>query len=151
MSISVKKQLTVTNGAYTAKDVAGGLITFTNIKQLAGGRNLIVESVKLSGVVANPYSLVFLDADLATPAVADNGTFTTAAADGAKFLGTVPITAADYIAAASSFNLATVRSAGLLLCLNSSTTDDLYAYLVAEATTSPGTTRLDLMVDFIEV
>lgn len=144
---SIQKTLTVTNGAYTAVDVVGGLITFSNAVREKGGYALI-PSVKLSGVVAIPYNLVFLNADLATPA-ADNAAFAWAAADGAKFLGTVAIAAADYVAdSAAAFNSATVRN----ICLTvkaAATTQDIYAYLVATAVTSPGTTTIYLTVDFL--
>lgn len=145
MSISVRKVLAVTSGAYTIGDVVGGLITFSGLK--VHSRHLIVNSVKLYGVAALPYNLWFLNADLATPAVADNEPFTTVEADGALCEGVVPIAASDYVAPPSSFNLATVRQAGLQVQLAEGS-EDLYAYLVAAVTTTPGTTRLDLEVDF---
>lgn len=141
--ISVPVVLTVTNGAYTIGDVVGGLITFANAVRVSGGKS-IVNSVKLSGVNALAYNLFFFNADLATPA-ADNAAFTTVVADNPKFLGHVPIVAGDYKAAASAFNYATVKNVGLQVQASATT---IYAYLVAIAVTSPGTTRLDLTVDF---
>lgn len=143
---SVTVTLTVTNGAYTLKDVAGGLITFANAVR-GNGKHAIVNSIKLDGVVANAYNLHFLNADLATPA-ADNAPFTLAAGDLTKLLGWVPIQASDYAADASAgFNMATVRNVGLQVKAAAGTTS-IYAYLVAQATTSPGTTTVQLICDF---
>jgi hypothetical protein len=147
MAESIVKTLTVTNGAYTAKDVAGGLITFT---PESPGKKYIINSVKLAGVVAIPYSLVFLSSDIATPA-ADNAAFALAAADQVKYKGHVSIAAADYVAdSAAAFNLATVDKVGLQIQTTNST-GVFYAYLVAEAVTSPGTTTIILTVDIEEL
>jgi len=143
--LSVTVTLTVTNGAYTVADVVGGLITFANAVS-ANGKHAIVNSVKLAGVVAIPYELWFFNANIATPC-ADNAVFGLAAGDGAIFLGVVPISAADYNAAQTAFNNATVRGVGLEVKANVATTS-IYAYLKATAVTSPATTTLYLTVDF---
>jgi hypothetical protein len=143
---SIRNTLTVTNGAYTIGDVVGGLITFSGAVRQNGAYALI-SSVKLSGVAAIAYNLFFLNADLATPA-ADNAAFAWAAADTAKYLGHVQIAATDYLAdQTAGFNSATVRN----VCLTvkaAATTQSIYAYLVATAVTSPGTTTIYLTVDF---
>ena len=145
MSESITKTLTVTNGAYSIGDVVGGLITFA-IEERARGKAYVINSIKLAGVVAIPYELWFFTADIATPR-ADNAVFGLAAADGLKFLGMVPITAADYGAAQTAFNNATVRQVGLQV-QKATSKSSLYAYLKATAVTSPGTDTLYLTVDF---
>jgi hypothetical protein len=142
---SVKTTLTVTNGAYTIADVVGGLITLPYAVRENGGA-AYVRSIKLGGVVAIAYNLWFLNANIATPA-ADNAAFTIVAADENKYLGHVPIAAADYVAAQSAFNVATVRNVNLMVQA-AAATKSIYAYLVATAVTSPGTTTLYLTVDF---
>ena len=147
MGLSVQKTLTVTNGAYTIGDVVGGLITFTGISAYYtkfAASSLLVPSLKLAGVVAIAYDLWFLNADIATTAL-DNAAFTLVVADEPKILGVVPITAADYKAGPAAFNIATVRNIGLDMQLAGA---NLYAYLVATAVTSPGTTTIYLTVDF---
>jgi len=138
---SIPVTLTVTNGAYSIGDVVGGLITLPNIVSAAGKR-AIITTIALAGVVAIPYELWFFTADIATPP-ADNAAFALAAADGLKYIGTVPIQSGDYYAAQNSFNNATVKSGGLLV---QGTTTSIYAYLKALAVTSPGTTTLYLKV-----
>jgi len=130
--------LTVTNGVYTIGDVVGGLITIPNAVSAAGKRGFIYE-LTLAGVAAIPYNLFFFPSDIATPA-ADNAPGTMVAADIAMCKGVIPILAADYLAPVSAFNIATVREYLAYSC--PATT--LYAYLVAVAVTSPGTTTLTL-------
>lgn len=137
--------LTVTNGAYSVADVVGGLITFTNAVS-AVGKSAVLNSVTLAGVVAIPYELWLFSADIATPR-ADNAVFGLAAADGALFLGMVPILASDYGAAQTSFNNATVRGIGLQVKAGAATRN-IYGYLKATATTSPGTTTLYMTASF---
>lgn len=141
---SIPVTLTVTNGVYTIGDVVGGLITLPNMVS-ANGKRAIIYSVTLGGVVAIPYALWLLSADIATPA-ADNATFTLVAADEALVRGIVPIYSSDYFAAASAFNVASVRNVGLQVQAGAATTS-LYAYLEATATTSPGTTQLFLRIE----
>jgi hypothetical protein len=143
---SIRATVTVTNGVYTAADVAGGLITFSNAVREVGGVAL-VHSIKLAGVAAIPYKLWFLNANLVTPRV-DNESFNIVVADEPKILGIVPITAGDYAAAQSAFNVACLRMVGLQVQA-AATTQDIYAYLVCDAVTSPGTTTIYLTVDFI--
>ena len=142
---SVKTTLTVTNGAYTIADVVGGLITLPYAVRENGGA-AYVRSIKLGGVVAIAYNLWFLNANIATPA-ADNAAFTIVAADENKYLGHVPIAAADYVAAQSAFNVATVRNVNLMVQA-AAATKSIYAYLVATAVTRPGTTTRNRTVDF---
>lgn len=139
--INIPVALTVTSGVYTIGDVVGGLITLAGATRVSGGRSKVT-SVTLNGVAALAYNLVFLNADIATPA-ADNAPFTLVAGDMTKVLGHVPIVAGDYKAAASAFNMGCVKNVGLQV---SATATTLYAYLIATATTTPGTTSLRLSV-----
>jgi hypothetical protein len=125
--------------------VAGGLITFANAVS-ANGKSSIINSIKLAGVAAIPYELWFFSSDIATPR-ADNAVFGLAAADGLIFLGAVPINVADYNAAQTAFNNATIRAAGLQVKAGAGTTT-IYAYLKCLAATSPATTTIYLTVDF---
>lgn len=146
VAISLPVTLTVTNGAYTIGDVVGGIITFTAAVSAVNKRSL-VRSVTLCGTPsAIPYNLMFFTAALATPP-ADNAAFTLAAADFPKFLGGVPIAAGDYVSEVGGKYLATVRNAGLQVQAGA-VAANIYAYLVATATTSPGATSLYIKVDF---
>lgn len=135
--------LTVTNGAYTASDVVGGLITIPGASRIPGGKSL-VHTIVLKGVAALNYELWFLTGDIATPAL-DAAPFTLVAADLPLVRGVVPISSADYCAAESAFNVATLRQVGLILRTGAEKSS-LYAYMKAVATTTPGTTTLHLTV-----
>lgn len=140
---SIPVTLTVTNGAYTVGHVVGGLITLPNMVS-ANGKHAIIYSVTLAGVVAIPYELWLMTADIATPA-ADTAAFTLVAADTALVRGIVPIYASDYFATKANFNVASVRNVGLQVQAGAATTSIL-AYLKATAVTPPGTTTLYLRV-----
>lgn len=142
-AFTISVTLTVTNGAYTIADVVGGLITFPNVVN-AVGKSVVINTITLAGVVAIPYELWFFTQDIATPRL-DNAVFGLAAADGAIFLGAVPILASDYFAAQTAFNNATVRGVGLQMKTGAAT-QNLYAYMKATAVTSPGTTTLYLTI-----
>lgn len=139
--ISIKTQLTVTSGAYTIGDVVGGLITLANAVRVTGGKSMVT-SVALKSAAALAYGLVFLDQDIATPAV-DNATFTLVAADMDNILGQVQFVAANYQKAANTFYIGSAVNCGII-CTAPATT--LYAYLIANATTTPASTRIDVIV-----
>jgi hypothetical protein len=143
----VTAALAVTNGPYSANDVAGGLITWAGVASANGG-SVIINTVILNGVVAIPYNLEFFSADIATPR-ADNAVFGLAAADALIHLGTVPIAAIDYTAAQTAFNSATVKP-GLQVTVGAGTTS-LYGYLEAPATTSPATTTIYVRIVGVRV
>lgn len=144
---SIAVPLTVTNGAYTAGDVVGGLITFPAAVS-GNGKHSLLYSVKLFGVVALPLELWLFNADLATPA-ADNAPFALAAGDGEKFLGNIPIATTDYLAAQNSFNAATLSP--YFMVKSASGVASIYAYLKHTTTTSPGTTAMKIVGDFLYV
>jgi hypothetical protein len=137
----------VTNGAYTIADVVGGLITFSGASSGAGKRS-VIHTITLAGVAALAYELWFFASDITTPAL-DNAAFTLIAADAAACKGVIPIGVADYYAAQSAFNVATLRSVGFEFTCVATT---LYAYMKAVATTTPGTTTLTLTIrgEFID-
>ena len=143
---SIQATLTVVDQAYTIGDAAGGLITFSNAVRENGGYALI-QSVKFAAVAALAYDLFFMNADLATPA-ADNAAFTVVVADQPKMLGSIPIAAADYKKGPAAFNVATIRNVGLIVKA-AATTKSIYAYLVANAVTQPGSIVHYLTVDFL--
>ena len=140
---SIPVTLTVTNGAYSVADVAGGLITLANLAS-ANGKRSIIHTITLAGAAAIPYEMWFFKSDIATPA-ADNAVFTLAASDQARFLGAVPITTDLYTSAQNAFNFATVSHVGLEVQADAASTS-IYAYLKTLVTTSPGTTSLNLVV-----
>jgi hypothetical protein len=143
--IGITVPLAVTSGSYSIGDVVGGLITLPNAVRTAGGKSLLT-SISLFGVAALVYELWIMNADIATPA-ADNAAFALAAADGAKMCAHVPIAAADYKAAQNSFNFASVGNI-FKVCQAAVGQTSLYAYLKATATTTPGTTALNLYCGF---
>lgn len=144
---AITATLTVTNGAYTAGDAVGGLITFTNAAD-ANGKSLMFEAVELAGCTsAIPLELWLLNADLATP-VADNAAFATAAADDAKVLGVIYLEALDYKNPASGAYVATKTCYLPVKC--AAGTRNIYAYLKHTTTTSPGTTTLKLTANFLQ-
>ncbi|MFH0983776.1 MAG: hypothetical protein V2A79_19855 [Planctomycetota bacterium] len=145
--LSVTATLTVTNGAYTAQDVVGGLITFANAVS-AVGKECILNSLVLAGLPsAIPLELWWLNANLATPC-ADNAAFATVAADQAKELGIVDMDAAGYKQAGAAGTYTWSRGGlGMQLKANAATTS-LYAYLKHTTTTSPGVTTLYLTAQF---
>jgi hypothetical protein len=133
--LSISVVLTVTNGAYTIGDVMGGLITFPNAVS-ANGKHAVLYSVTLFGVVALLPELWLFNADIATPAV-DNAVFNLAAADGAKYLGSYPLASGDSLAPANSFSAVTAHPQLMVKA--------------GAATTSPGTTTMNLVADFLYV
>lgn len=141
---SIPVTLTVTNGAYTIGDVVGGLITLPNMVS-ANGKHAIINTITLAGVVAIAYNLFFQSADIIAGTIADGAPYAPAAADGANYRGHVPVATPDYAAPASAFNDSTGRGVGLEVQAGAATTT-VYAYLVATAVTSPGTTTLYLRV-----
>jgi len=140
---SIPVTLTVTNGAYTAKDVVGGLITLPAMVS-ANGQHAMIYDVSLAGVTPIEAELWFMSADIATPA-ADNAPFTLVVADELLERGILPIVAADWHTAASAFATAQLNQVGLELQAGAATTS-IYAYLVHTSTTSPGTTTMHLRI-----
>jgi len=139
--LSVQATLTVTNGAYTAQDVVGGLITFP-LAVRDNGKESILNSLTLIGMTsAIAFELWFFNADLATP-IADNGAFALAAADQLKVLGVMPITTDLQYQAGAGGVYAFSQGAWGRQLKAAAGTRSIYAYLKHLSTTSPGTTTL---------
>jgi len=138
--LNYKATLTVTNGAYTINDVVGGAISLTG---LTIGKRYVFHTIALGGVAALAYHLWFFETDIGTPAL-DNAASTMVAADIAKCLGVIPIAAADYDAGVSAFNVATLKSVGFEFV---PTATSIVVYMLADATTTPGTTTLTLRLN----
>jgi len=141
--LSVTATLTVTNGAYTAQDVVGGLITLPAVVR-ANGKEALLNSLMLSPLPsAIPFELWLFNADLATP-IADNGAFALVAADWLKWLGTIQIAAVDYFQAGAGGSWgASLRGVGQQVKAATGVTS-ICVYLKHLSTTSPGTTTLYL-------
>ena len=138
---TVPVTLTVSNDVYTIGDAVGGLITIPGVVSAAGKMGMLT-NILLAGVAAVPYNLFFFPADITTPA-ANNAVGTMIAADIAGCKGIVPILASHYTAPVSAFNIATLVPANANLPLfYSCVATTLYAYMIATAVTSPGTTTL---------
>ena len=141
---SFAKVLTTVSEAVTAKDVVGGLITITGAARANGGMG-VIQNLVFGGVVALQYNLWFFSADVAGAALINSEAFTLVEADEALVLGIVNIPIASYIKAESAFNVINLNNLGIYYKCGAATTS-IYAYLVAEATTTPGTTKLYLNV-----
>ena len=143
--VTVPITLTVTNGAYTAQDVVGGLITMASAVR-ASGKMAYLDSLTLGGQTsAIAFELWLFNADLATP-LADNEAFALVAADLPKVLGIIPVpTNTQYQGGAGGVYFASIRGIGELATSAATT---LYAYLKHTTTTSPGTTSLFLRANY---
>lgn len=120
---------TVTAGAYSAKDVVGGLLTFANAVREAGGKGKINTLLLTDlGVTANVLQLWLFDT--APTAIADNAAFDVLDAELPTVIGVIPIAAADYYVATDN-QVACVRNVGLeFSCVGTS----LYGYLMCTGT-----------------
>jgi len=86
---------TVTAGAYSAKDVVGGLLEFENAASVYRGSGIIRKvTIKNNANVAD---VLWLNLFNQTPAViADNGPYDPTDAEMLTCIGSIPIVAADY-------------------------------------------------------
>ena len=88
----------VTAGAYSAKDVVGGLLTFANAVSVYKGSGIIRKVVvKNNAMVAD---LLMVNLFSQAPAIiADNGAYDPTDAEMVTCIGVIPIVAADYVLA----------------------------------------------------
>lgn len=143
-SLEFSVNLTVTNGAYSIGDVVGGLITITNAVS-ANGKSAIIDSIVLAGATsAIVFELWLLNADLATPNVADNAQLALVAADVPKMLGVIPIAAANQYQGQNAIFCASVPVA--LKVKAGAATTSILAYIKTTATTSPGVTAMTFKI-----
>jgi hypothetical protein len=89
---SVTVAPTVTNGAYSAGDIIGGLLTFSNVARATDELFVVTGvEVNIKAAVTPGLTLVLFDADPNTNAYTDNAAYSIAAADSAKILKAIPI------------------------------------------------------------
>lgn len=89
---SVTLTPTVTNGAYSAGDIMGGLLTFANVAQ-AIDKPFVLQEVQFGFKAAVTPSLliVFLEADPTGTTQTDNAVYSLAAADTFKVVAALPV------------------------------------------------------------
>jgi len=94
--VSIAVTPTVTVGAYSAKDVVGGLLTFANAASVYKGYGIIRKvTIKNNAMVAD---LLWLNLFSQAPAtIADNAAYDPTDAEMLTCVGSIPIVAADYI------------------------------------------------------
>lgn len=139
---------TVTAGAYSADDVVGGLLTFTNAVRATGGHGKI-HTITLTDltVTANVLNLWLYDTVPAT--IADNAAFDIPDAELPTLLGAIQIAAADYLVATDN-QVATKRDVGFVFNCTGTT---LYAYLECVGTptyVSTADLTLTLQVEYLD-
>ncbi len=84
---------TVTNGAYSANDVMGALLTFTNCARIADEICIVTGvQVNLKSAVTPALTLILFSADPTGTTYTDNAAYSLAAADSAKVLKAIPVT-----------------------------------------------------------
>jgi hypothetical protein len=87
---------TVTAGAYSAKDVVGGLLTFANAASVYRGSGILRKiTITNDAFVANLLNLSLFNA--APAVIADNAPFDPSDAEMKTCIGVIPIVAADYL------------------------------------------------------
>jgi hypothetical protein len=89
---------TVTAGAYSAKDVVGGLLTFANAVSVYKGYGILRKIViKNNAGVADLLNIHLFNT--APASIADNAAYDPTDAEMATCIATIPIVAADYVIA----------------------------------------------------
>ena len=139
---------TVTAGAYSANDVVGGLLTFTDAVRATGGHGQI-HSITFTdlGVTANVLNLWLFDTAPAT--IADNGAFDPSDAELLTLVGVVQIAAADYLIATDN-QAAMKLNVGLVFNCAATT---LYGYLECVGTPTYASTadiKLRIQVEYLD-
>lgn len=140
---------TVSTGAYSAKDAVGGLLTFASAARIANGQG-IVNTLTIIDDDSEAAGLELWLYDRTFTATADNAAFDPTDADNENLVGVVPISTADYYAAADN-SVASVRGVGLEYACGSAGTT-LYGQLKATGTpTYTATTDISvkLAVEYI--
>lgn len=83
---------TVTNGAYSAGDIVGDLLTFANVAPVAGATILVTGAfVNLKAAVTPALTLVLFNADPSGTTKTDNAAYSLAATDSQKVVAVIPI------------------------------------------------------------
>lgn len=84
---------TVTNGAYSAGDIVGGLITFDDIAR-ANNELVLITSVEIAckAAVTPSWTLILFSADPSSTTKTDNAAYSLNAADAFKVIAAIPVT-----------------------------------------------------------
>lgn len=140
---------TVSTSVYGAKDAVGGLLTFASAARIANGKG-IVNSLTIIDDDNEAAGLELWLYDRVFTATADQAAFDPTDADNENLVGVVPVSTADYYAAADNA-VACVRGIGLeYACASAGTT--LYGQLKCTGTpTYTATTDISikLAVEYI--
>lgn len=85
---------TVTNGAYSANDIVGGLITVANAARIADEQIILTDvQIALKAAVTSAFTVIILEADPTNTTKTDNAAYSLNAADVFKVRRTIPSTA----------------------------------------------------------
>jgi len=84
---------TVTNGAYSAGDIVGGLLTFGSVAQY-DAQPLVVTGVQIisKAAVTPAWTLILFSADPSSTTKTDNAAYSLNTADAFKVVATIPVT-----------------------------------------------------------
>lgn len=123
---------TVTNGAYSAGDIMGALMTFSGVAP-ANDSGFIVTGAQVSikaAVMPNPLTLILFNADPTNTTKTDNSAYSLNAADAFKVIATIPFQTLG-VAHFDHGTPNTIRIDNLFIAaLPVSGTDDIYALLI---------------------
>lgn len=83
---------TVTNGAYSAGDIVGGLLTFGSVAQYDGQPLVVTGAQVVCKAAVNPaLTLILFNADPDSTTKTDNAAYSLAAADAFKLVAAIPL------------------------------------------------------------
>jgi hypothetical protein len=83
---------TVTNGAYSANDIVGGLLTFANVARVADEAFVITGlQIVCKAAVLPSYTLMLFNADPSSTTKTDNAAYSLAVADAFKLIAAIPL------------------------------------------------------------
>lgn len=124
-------QPTVTAGAYSAGDIMGGLLTFSNIARVLSEPVIVTGvQVMLKAAVTPSLQLCLFDADPAATTKTDNAAYSLNAADAFKLVAAIPINAlGGYLTDHGTPNSYTVNNLGIV-CAPNDDSRDLYGLLI---------------------
>lgn len=122
---------TVTNGGYTAGDIVGGLLTFTNVSRIADEAVIVTGcQVVVKAAVTSTLTLHLFNADPTNTTKTDNAAYSLAAADAFGLVKSIPILAlGGYLTDHGTPNSYSVENLGIV-AKPVSTTRNLYGLLV---------------------
>ncbi len=138
---------TVTNGAYSAGDIIGGLMTFANVARAIDEAFLItgVAVAIKAAVMPNPLTLILFSADPTATTKTDNAAYSLNAADTFKVIKSIPF----QTLGAAHYDHGTPNTISLdnlnVVALPASGTRDIYGLLV-DATGVTLTSTSDVQV-----